>query len=245
MTRSGSATGVVLQVGDFCFRWRSYLPLALVPVLGYAIRHSQYPLESGSELIWEVACTLLAGVGLMVRIVTVGHAARGTSGRNTREQKATTLNTTGAYSVVRHPLYLGNALIAFAFALFSHTWMAPPVVGVAVVVYYTLIAKREEQFLRERFGEAFETWAARVPAIVPAPWRYVPSSLPFSCRTVARREFYGLTVVLVAPFIIKVLEDLVQTGTITFEPLWTMAAVAGAVIFLALRVVKKNTDWLR
>jgi protein-S-isoprenylcysteine O-methyltransferase Ste14 len=245
VTRSFSATDVVLQVGNFFFRWRSYLPLALVPVIIFAIAHSQHHFGSDADLIWEIGCTALAAVGLGVRVVTIGQAPRGTSGRNTREQKAATLNTTGAYSVVRHPLYLGNALIAFGFALFPHSWMAPPAVGVAVTVYYALIAKREEQFLRERFGEAYLAWAARVPAIVPVPWRYVPSPRPFSWRTVARREFYGLTVVLVAPFIIDVLEDLHETGTIAFEPLWTITAVVGAAIFLALRVVKKNTDWLR
>ena len=244
MTRSGSSTGVLFQIGDFCFRWRSYLPLALIPVVVFAIGHSQYPFGSDADLIWEISCTALALVGLAVRVLTIGHAPRGTSGRNTREQKAATLNTTGAYSVVRHPLYLGNSLIAFGLALFPHSWLVLPIVGIAVTVYYTLIAKREEQFLRERFGEAYEAWAARVPAVVPALWRYVPSPVPFSWRRVARREFYGLTVVLVAPFILDVLEDLHEVGTVELEPLWTVTAVLGVAVFLVLRIVKKNTDWL-
>ncbi len=49
--------------------------------------------------------------GLALRVIVVGHAPYGTSGRNTREQVADTLNTTGMYSIVRHPLYLANYLI--------------------------------------------------------------------------------------------------------------------------------------
>ena len=244
MTRSATSSGVFLQIGDFCFRWRSYLPLALVPVLPVAIAYSQYSFGSDADLIWEIACTIIALLGLAVRVVTIGRAPRGTSGRNTREQKAATLNTTGTYSVVRHPLYLGNSLIALGFAFFTHSWMVPLIVGVAVTVHYTLIAKREEQFLRERFGETYEAWAARVPAIVPAPWRYVRSPVPFSWRQVLRREFYGLTVVLVTPFILDVLEDLHEVGTVEFEPLWTITAVLGVTMFLVFRTVKKNTGWL-
>ena len=43
--------------------------------------------------------------------------------------------TTGPYSVVRHPLYLGNAVIVIALALFPHSWLLPLVVAVATTGY--------------------------------------------------------------------------------------------------------------
>ena len=33
---------------------------------------------------------------------------KNTSGRNTHDQVADSLNTSGIYSIVRHPLYVGN-----------------------------------------------------------------------------------------------------------------------------------------
>ena len=47
----------------------------------------------------------------MIRIYTVGTTPAGTSGRNRDKQIAEKLNKTGVYSIIRHPLYLGNLLI--------------------------------------------------------------------------------------------------------------------------------------
>jgi protein-S-isoprenylcysteine O-methyltransferase Ste14 len=241
MTRALAARDIRLHLGEFFFRWRGYLPLALLPVTVIAVMTTRYPFASDVDLPWEIGCVLLALSGLALRVVTVGQAAPGTSGRNTRGQKASSLNTTGAYSVVRHPLYLGNSIIIIALALFPRTWIMPPLVALVTAVYYACIAEREEQYLRERFGVAFEAWAARVPAALPVFWRYVPSVQAFRWRTVLRREFYGLTVILVAPFFLDLLEDFGETGTLTLEPLWTVTVLVGVIIFLGFRFVKKRT----
>ena len=46
-----------------------------------------------------------------MRFYTVGTTPKETSGRNTNQQVAAVLNSTGMYSMLRHPLYLGNYLI--------------------------------------------------------------------------------------------------------------------------------------
>jgi len=52
------------------------------------------------DQVWEILCLAISLLGLGVRIVTVGYVPKGTSGRNTRGQKANVLNTTGMYSLV-------------------------------------------------------------------------------------------------------------------------------------------------
>lgn len=242
---SARLDALALTWGTFLFRWRSYLPLLLVPVLILAVTYCQHPIRSHlGDLAWEVACFVLALVGFAMRAVTVGFAAPGTSGRNTRRQKARSLNTTGPYSIVRHPLYLSNTVIALAFALFPHTWAAPPVVTVLALGYYATIARREEAFLRERFGVAFETWAARVPAIVPNRTRWVTPARRFDWHTVVRREFYALALIFVMPLIVDVMEDFIEEGMLDLDVVWTVVAAAGLVIFVAFRLVKKRTSWL-
>src|SRR5512141_2411171 len=96
-----SQTRWVLSVGDTLFRWRSYLPLGLLPLVGLAMVRATFPFGTDTaDHVWEVCCVSLSLAGMALRIWTVGVAAHGTSGRNTREQKAETLNTTGPYSLI-------------------------------------------------------------------------------------------------------------------------------------------------
>jgi protein-S-isoprenylcysteine O-methyltransferase Ste14 len=236
---------VSLRAGDFFFRWRSYLPLLLLPLVLVAISESHYPFGSHrTDLVWEGACVLLALAGFTIRVYTIGVAPPGTSGRNTRAQKATVLSTTGPYSVVRHPLYLANAIIVLGLALFTHAWITPPAVAALTLAYYACIAQREEAYLRERFPVEFEAWARRVPAIWPTRVRWVPAAYPFQLRAVLRREFYGLAVILIAPCFLDILEDLHTTGEFDLDPVWTATAIVGALSFAVLRFLKKRTSVL-
>jgi protein-S-isoprenylcysteine O-methyltransferase Ste14 len=232
---------IVSRTGNFLFRWRGQLPLLLAPVVVMAIVvSSRAPQPRPVELSWEVGCFLLALVGWGIRVYTVGTAAPGTSGRNTRRQKANFLNVTGPYSVVRHPLYLANSVIAFAVGLFSHTWVLPAVIAVLAPLYYGAIARREEDYLRSRFGAEFEAWAARVPALVPRLSGFVPPAREFDWTAVGRREIYPLTVVLVTPFFIDLAEDTWRHGVLSVDPVWVVCALAGLVLFVTGRVLKRR-----
>ncbi len=95
------------RLGMVLFRWRSYLPLLLFAILVPALRDFRYPLDNAvADCLWELLCLSLAFAGLAVRCHTSGTVPAGTSGRNTKRQKASVLNMTGWYSVVRNPLYL-------------------------------------------------------------------------------------------------------------------------------------------
>ena len=110
----------VEKSGNWLFRQRSYFPLLIVPLLLLALRDSEYVEKQFGDLVqtyWEIFCILISFTGLAIRILTVGWIPEGTSGRNTKGQLAESLNTDGLYSVIRHPLYLGNFLIVFGFAL--------------------------------------------------------------------------------------------------------------------------------
>lgn len=103
-----------VAVGQFFFRWRSYLPYLLALPLIVALPQSGWfetAFGEAAEIAWDVFAALVAFAGLGIRVAAVGVAPVGTSGRNARAQRADSLNTTGLYSVVRNPLYLGNAII--------------------------------------------------------------------------------------------------------------------------------------
>src|SRR5688500_1805537 len=126
--------------GNWLFRRRSFLPLLLLAVVLPALSQLEYP-EGGNsqDLLWKALCLTIALAGLCVRIVVVGYAPNGTSGRNTREQVAETLNTSGPYAIVRHPLYLGNYLMWLGVALFARVWWCPVIISLAFWLYYERI----------------------------------------------------------------------------------------------------------
>ncbi len=226
--------------GDVLFRLRSWLPLLLLPVFLASFSGAGYPWGSHRlDLLWELSCFAISALGMAVRLFTTGTAPRGTSGRNTRHQKAAMLSTTGTYSLVRHPLYLGNYLIGLGMSLFARTWFLPLIVSLAALLYYERIAAREEQFLDSRFGDAFRAWAARVPAFVPRRRGWQPPALPFSWSRALDREFYAIAEISVIFWVLDVIEDWSVHHQLGLDPVWTVVAAAGAIFFAVMWGRKK------
>jgi len=74
---------------------------------------------------------------------------------------------TGPYGIVRHPIYTGIIVAAFATAFLPPT--AQTIAGAAFITIGVYIKARvEEGFLREQLGEdAYAAYARRVPMLVP------------------------------------------------------------------------------
>ncbi len=96
--------------GNWLFRYRGYIPVVLfiaaVPVIYFT---DVTDLSDASKHVHTCIAIALSVLGFIIRAVAIGTTPKGTSGRNTKEgQVAESLNTRGIYSMVRHPLYLGN-----------------------------------------------------------------------------------------------------------------------------------------
>lgn len=238
--------------GAFLFRWRSFLPLALVLPALVALPQSGYMEHWFGELaegIWDVVCVLVAFAGLAVRVATVGFAPAGTSGRNTKGQRAETLNTTGLYSVVRNPLYLGNAITLFGFVLAVKVWWLALIALPCVLLYYERIVYAEEAYLQTRFGAAYEAWAAGTPALLPNPRLWRRPALPFSVRMAVRREYHGFFLVVVVMTLIEAVSDIVGEGNGVAQWLredsgWLVFLLIGTIAYVTVRVIRKRTTWL-
>jgi protein-S-isoprenylcysteine O-methyltransferase Ste14 len=235
--------------GSWLFRHRTYLPLALIPIFFAGLRTFTYLGQSHfKNELWQIACLAVSFLGLAVRIITVGRSPVGTSGRNTREQLAETLTTTGIYSVVRHPLYLGNYLIMIGFALWPHIWWLAVLTTCFYALYYERIMLAEEAFLRQRFGETFEKWSAQTPAFIPR-WRgWKPSPVPFCWRTVAQREYNAFFVIISVFFLFDYIGDSFADNNDwrmdAGKEAWFGVFIAGFLIFAVLRTLKKRTRLL-
>jgi len=222
-----------------------------VPVLffGLALLSLRYyrPLESNlTDQLWEGFCLFVSLCGLAIRVLTVGYTPRGTSGRNTRGQVASVLNTTGVYSLVRHPLYLGNFLMWFGVSLFPRLWWFSALCTLLFWVYYERIMFAEEAFLREKFGESYVSWASRTAAFVPSFRNgYVKPSGRFSSKKVLRKEYNGLLAVVMCLFSLEIVGDYLTGSPVRIDAMWVVILGLTIAAWVILRLLKHWTHLLR
>lgn len=232
----------LVRQGGWLFRWRSYLPLGILALVLLSLVGAPFPFRSElAERSWELFCLAVSLSGLAVRAYAVGTTPSGTSGRNTRKQVADELNTSGLYSVVRHPLYLGNFLLWMGVALLPCIWWLPLLVGLAFALYHERIMAAEEAFLREKFGDAFTRWAERTPAFIPALGQWRAPALPFCLRTVLRREYSGLFGMIAAFAVVDGSWEWLAGVHRGLDELWVVLFAAGLLAYVVLRTLKRKT----
>jgi len=233
--------------GNWLFQRRSFLPfILLVPILLALGQFDYLGHDHRWHEVWSACCLLISLSGLAIRAAVVGYTPRRTSGRNTWQgQIADELNTTGMYSLVRHPLYLANYIIWLGISLFFLVWWLTLIFSLAFWLYYERIIVAEERFLQRKFGDAYTGWASQTPAFWPRlrGWKQPP--LPFSLRNVLRREYTGLFGIIAAFFGLEVVEHLAVEKRLYFEPQWTALFILGLAAFLVLRTLKRSTNCLR
>ena len=230
--------------GNWLFVRRSWLPVVLVVagiVIMYLVNRQSILFDMRDELIF-LGVSLL---GQLVRILTVGFAPKNTSGRNTEHgQVADELNVTGIYSVVRHPLYLGNFLMWLGPVLFLRSVCFIIIFCLVYWLYYERIMFAEEQFLRRKFGEAYDKWSEKVSAFLPYPFKFISPALPFSFRNVLQREYNSFINLFVIFIILDLFRNSFLTGRIYITEMWMYLSIAALIIWLVIRTIHKQTKWL-
>jgi protein-S-isoprenylcysteine O-methyltransferase Ste14 len=233
--------------GNWLFRWRSYLPLLVIPLFIIALRQAkvlEYILGDRATDYWETLSICISFLGLGFRCFTVGYVPRGTSGRNTKSQLAESLNTTGTYSIVRNPLYLGNFIIVFGITLFIQVWWFALMVWVGFLLYYERIIFSEEEFLRKKFGTLFIDWAEKTPMFFPNLKNWENPDVSFSLKTVIRREFSTFFSIIAVFFFLEVSTNLLLKGKFEVRMSWVYFFIIGLVIYLTCLILKKKTKLL-
>lgn len=232
--------------GNWLFVRRSWLPVLLYPLavaVLYFYRDSTFDLIT--DPIFSLICLIVSLSGLMVRALTIGFTPKGTSGRNTKVgQVAETLNQTGMYSIVRHPLYLGNYLMWLGLFMYSGVWWFVVICSLIYWIYYERIMIAEEEFLRKKYKESYENWASKTPAFFPAFSNWKGANLSFSIKNVLKREYNGLFAVAVTFALLNILAHFFQKSDFYIDFFWQVVFVVCLALFLVLRFLKKRTKYL-
>lgn len=233
--------------GNTLFKHRGQIPIVLfilaVPVVYYTRPEGLSELTR-SLMTW-LAVALSIG-GFIIRAISIATTPKGTSGRNTKEgQVAESLNTTGIYSMVRHPLYLGNYFMWIGIVLFTFNFSFILIVSLMFWLYYERIMFAEERFLERKFGDAYMNWANQTPAFIPCLAKYKKNVVPFSFKSVLRREYSGVLATVMGFVFIDDLRRFFGGADFEWYTNAHYALLAAMVLALILRSLKHYTSLLK
>jgi protein-S-isoprenylcysteine O-methyltransferase Ste14 len=230
--------------GNWLFKRRSWLPVFMVVAGIFAMymgNRQAILFDMRDEFIF-LGVSLL---GQAIRILTVGFAPKNTSGRNTSGgQIADELNVTGIYSILRHPLYLGNFFMWLGPVLFLRSFVATLVFVLLYWLYYERIMFAEEQFLRRKFGEAYDKWSETVSSFIPYSFKYIPSKLHFSVRNVLQREYNSFINIFLVFTLMDLFRNYFLSERIYLTNMWIYLMVSMFIIWIVVRTIHKRTRWL-
>jgi protein-S-isoprenylcysteine O-methyltransferase Ste14 len=163
--------------GQLAYRIPEIAGFALL--LGYTVRHDPYggyrPMVGDTRFIdplWVLPTELqwamvgLAWFGFLFCWWARIHLGRLWSGTITRKEGHHVVDS-GPYAIVRHPIYTGILVAAFATVAINATPAA--ISGAALLVIgFLMKGKLEERFLRAELGaEAYDAYARRTAMLVP------------------------------------------------------------------------------
>lgn len=143
------------RIQKFAYRYRGVLmaPIYLVLVFLFIGETER------DALIWPIGLTVFFS-GVVIRVWAQTHL-------HYRLKMRKTLTTSGPYYFVRNPIYIANTIMLLGLTVLSELlWMLPVMLAWCTVVY-SLVVRREEQHLLEKYGEPYQKFLERVPRWIP------------------------------------------------------------------------------
>lgn len=149
----------------------------------------------------------------------------------------------GPYRYVRHPFYLGNAMVDLGIVLMSGWDLLVVIFPLWWCVVYMPVIRREEKVMKVLFGSAYEDYSRKVPCLIPYR-RPIPSRGKFSWRNqnVVGTEIHRSLRLLSYPLFFLALFVCEYRGLfLHYSPNWLVGLpLAGAMLLNALAWWWKN-----
>lgn len=225
--------------GNFLFKHRGFIPVFML-IAGFIfylqhvdIHHYNFP--------YELICLLVSLFGFFIRIYTVGYSSKNTSGRNTEEQVADSLNTDGFYSIVRHPLYLANFFMWLGIAMYTLDDWFILIFLLLFWIYYERIMFAEEQYLRKKFDNEYLDWASRTPPFIPNFKRWKKPAASFDVSKVIRNEKTGLLALFATIFLFELLPNILIGKELSVgENFWLYGLLFALSTYCVIKILEKT-----
>lgn len=151
------------------------------------------------------------------------------------------LNTTGLYSIIRNPLYVGNYFMWLGIGMLTCNLWFVGLFTLIFWIYYERIVYAEEEFLREKFGDAYLKWAASTPVFIPYRLKWQKSDSPFLWRKVLKQEKNGFLALFLVFFLFDLIATRISTHQWIIHKPWLLVMVIFSVVaYVAIKLLRKK-----
>lgn len=232
--------------GDFLFRWRGYLPLVFLVAVFVTMYFDEklLPFRETDDLSWPLICILVGCIGIVVRIFAVSFVPYGNSGRGTDRPYASSLNTTGLYSVMRNPVYFGNFFTFLAPVMYAQNIFLVLLYVPVFALYHERIILAEEKFLLGKFGQEYKEWADGTPAFFPDFSKWRSADRRFCWKTAYRRESISLFTLIATIWSLEVAYDCMYYNKFFIDVDFSLLLAVSALFFITNCVLVRYTRLL-
>lgn len=233
--------------GNFLFRYRGEFPLLLFVLAIPTIYLTDYKVINENEtlnIVYTAIAICISLLGQIIRAIAIGTSQKATSGRNKHEQIAEALNTKGIYSTLRHPLYLGNYFMWIGIIMYTFNFWFILVSSLLFWIYYERIMFAEERFLERKFGQQYIDWSMNIPPFIPSLKHYEKSPIPFSFKTILRREYSGVSATIIGFLFIDFLKKCFEYQEFHVEFYQGIILLIALLYSFILRTLKHKTKVL-
>jgi protein-S-isoprenylcysteine O-methyltransferase Ste14 len=154
-----------LEIILLALMWIGMMILPLVSIVTPFVSFADYPLHAFPFFVGAVC--LIFGLWLFYR----AHTDLGTNWSISLElREAHQLVTGGVYERVRHPMYTAILSLALAQALLLPNWLAGPSCLLAFLLMLTLRLGREEDMMRDKFGDTYVAYVGKTKRLISGIW---------------------------------------------------------------------------
>jgi protein-S-isoprenylcysteine O-methyltransferase Ste14 len=143
-----------MEVAKWLFRFRGLL-VSLPMMFAFFCFHW----ETEHHFIWPAGIGLFL-IGVMIRVWAQQHL-------RFRLKIRKTLTTTGPFSLVRNPIYIGNIFMCLGANVLSELLWLVPITLVYCSGVYWLVVRYEESHLLSKYGEPYRKYMTDVARWLP------------------------------------------------------------------------------
>ena len=194
-----------------------------------------YSQSKGFDNVLDVLGILCIVKGVLIRMAARGHKKK-------FSKKGGDLVTSGLYSMVRNPMYLGSCYLGIGFVLLVWPWWSVPIFLWLFYLRFNKQVLKEEELLTELFGDKYVDYCKATPRIFPSIKKcfkiktkdIVDAKEIFSTKEVRGLLAWPLLAVVLEYFQEKVVFQSADLNQIAGSFLWTI------VIYLIVVVVYYN-----